>query len=96
MSKGNRMGNTGFYQICCSNECEGLPVQIERPVAAPTASASPLIAITSKLSSSTVEPSGLLPEVLVQRLEQVAARNGGSVPSLSFLCSQNKCARDIA
>jgi len=89
LSKSNCMGNTGFYQICCINECEGLLAQIERAVAAPTASASTLIAITSKLTSSTVEwPPGTFPEVLVQRLEQVAARNGGSVPLHGRIFSQ--------
>lgn len=79
LSKGNCMGNTGFYQICCMNECEGLLSQIERTVAAPTATPRELVAIASKIASSTLEAYGSLPEDLVKRLEQVAARNGGSV-----------------
>lgn len=88
LSKGNCMGNTGFYTICCINECEGLLAQIEKAVAAPAASAKTLVAIVSQLSSSTLESSGSLPAALVQRLEHVAAKSGGSVPLHGRLFSQ--------
>ena len=51
--------------------------QIERTFAEPTVTPRKLVAITSRLHLADDS----LPEDLVKRLEQVAARNGGPVAS---------------
>merc|ERR1719473_640125 len=51
----NCLATTGFYSVCCMNECEGILGQIERQLAAPTAPPQELAAIISAIPSATVD-----------------------------------------
>jgi len=88
LSQGNCLADMGFYSICCINECEGLLARLERDIAAPEASVARITATISNLSTSTVEAPRVLPQKMVRRLEEVAARNRGMVPLHGRLFAQ--------
>jgi hypothetical protein len=80
LSKANcLMGASSAYSICCMSECEGLLAQIEQKVASSEASPELLVSIVGNLSSSTVDALGALSQELVDRLDVIAQRQGGSV-----------------
>merc|ERR1719492_261234 len=57
-SGANCLASTGFYAVCCINECEAILGQIEAPAGAPAA----LAATAAGISSSTVSaPRSLSP-----------------------------------
>jgi hypothetical protein len=80
LSPGNCLADTGFYSICCINECEGLLGQLERIIGAPEATSERIVEIVQGLSSSTVEAPRMLSNRLVSQIELVAMRHGGKVP----------------
>jgi hypothetical protein len=80
LSPGNCLADTGFYSICCINECEGLLGQLERIIGAPEATPEKIVEIVQGLSSSTVEAPRTLSNRLVSQIELVAMRHGGKVP----------------
>jgi len=74
----NCIMNTPHYSVCCINECEGVLRQIENRIDGPTGSVS---AVREAVFLVTAVP--VIPVVngsLVERLEEIAAHNGGSVP----------------
>jgi len=88
LGKGNCLADMDFYSICCINECDALMGQLERTIAAPQASPERITAVLANLSTSTVEATGELSPKMSQRLNEVAARNGGRVPLHSRLFAQ--------
>merc|ERR1719428_1045328 len=50
----NCLATTGFYSVCCINECEGLLAQVESHFATPVAPPAELAAFVGALSSATV------------------------------------------
>jgi hypothetical protein len=80
LSPGNCLADTGFYSICCVNECEGLLGQLERIIGAPEATPERIVEIVQGLASSTVEAPRTLSTRLVSQIELVAMRHGGKVP----------------
>jgi hypothetical protein len=87
LAPSNCLADTGFYSICCINECEQVMAQVETAVAAPFARPDTIVSIVSNLSTTTVDASSLLPEV-VARLHSVAERHGGFVPLHGRLFAQ--------
>merc|ERR1719492_63562 len=51
-SGANCLASTGFYAVCCINECEAILGQIERQVAAPAAPPADLAGAAAGISSS--------------------------------------------
>merc|ERR550537_1584780 len=69
------------------DECEGLMGNLEQKIAAPEATSHQIAAIVSTLSSSTVAPRKL-PQTLLDRLGEIAATHGGTVPLHGRLFAQ--------
>jgi hypothetical protein len=88
LAPSNCLADTGFYSICCINECEDVMATVERLVGAPHAPPDDIVAIVSKVSTSTVEGTGTLADGLVERLMVVAQRHGGQVPLHGRLFAQ--------
>lgn len=79
---------SGFYAVCCPNECEGLFSHLEREVGEPTGSPEKISKIVAGLSTPTVEAPRSLSDSLLRRLDQVADANGGKVPLHGRLFAQ--------
>lgn len=88
-SPANCLGDSGFYSICCKNECEGLLGYLEEKIGAPEAKPSVINDLVSGLASSTVTaPHFGKTNSLLQRLEDIAANHEGMVPLHSRLFAQ--------
>jgi len=87
-SRPNCLTASGLYAVCCRNECEDLMGTLERQIAAPTAPPQLIQALVAKLHSDTTNASRVLPESLVQRLQEIAVRHGGQVPLHGRLFAQ--------
>lgn len=88
MARPNCLEASGFYAICCRNECEDLMGELEIHVKASEAQPRKIIDFVSGLSTDTVKAPRELEDSLVQRLNQVAANNGGLVPLHGRLFAQ--------
>merc|ERR1719476_637942 len=78
-SQTNCLSTSGFYSVCCTNECESLLGHLERAVAAPSASPSRIAELVSHLESDTVEAPRNLSSVQLARLSAIAEVHGGQV-----------------
>ena len=81
---------TERYYICCASLCERVLQKIEEAVAASEATAEEILAVVSNLSDvASVDDDPLqIGEVLIQRLDEVAAAHSGSVKLHGRLFSQ--------
>lgn len=82
---------SGYYMICCHNECDDILGQLESRLAAPSATAQQiLLALPASSSSRSLRASSkpLIAPRLVHRLEEVAAHHDGRVPIHGRLFSQ--------
>merc|ERR1719189_2786058 len=80
MSPTNCVTPSSFYSVCCLNECEGLMSTLERGIGAPTASPGQVADIFAHMSSDTMDAPGMLQAAQLQRLHEIAAQHGGSIP----------------
>lgn len=87
-AKSNCVAKSGYYVVCCLNECESLQDHLERSIAKPEASPKEVAAVVAHLPSSTVHAPRNLSQFLLERLEAVAVSNGGKVPLHSRLFGQ--------
>jgi hypothetical protein len=87
-SQANCIATSGFYSVCCKDECEGLLGHVEEKLAAPEASATTISAIVQNLPSSTVSSPRDLSPTLLKRLDQIATEHGGTVPIHGRLFAQ--------
>jgi hypothetical protein len=87
-SQTNCLASSGFYSVCCKDECEGLLGHIEEKLAAPEATPSAIIAIVTQLPSSTTSAPRKLSATLLGRLSQIAEEHGGLVPLHGRLFAQ--------
>merc|ERR1712194_814972 len=88
ISKTNCLAASGFYAICCSNECESLMRRVEHNIAAPSGSPARIAEVISSLSSDTVDAPRNLSSSLLGRLDEIAKHHGGEVPLYGRLFSQ--------
>lgn len=88
MSRVNCMEPSDFYVMCCRNECEDLMSHIEDKVGSSWADPQQLAVLVSELPSDTVAAPRTLSPTLLQRLDSVAANNGGKVPIHGRLFAQ--------
>jgi hypothetical protein len=79
-SKSNCVAKSSLYSLCCINECEGLLGHLEQSLAKKDVSPQEVAALVSNLPSSTVSAPRNLSQILLQRLEAVAALHHGTVP----------------
>jgi len=87
-SPSNCIASSSFYAVCCMDECEGLLGHLEQKIAAPEATSARIAALVSELSSSSVAAPHKLSPALLDRLGEIAAQNGGSVPLHGRLFAQ--------
>merc|ERR1719352_538646 len=87
-SPSNCLIDTGFYSICCVNECDNVMSKLERVIGSAGASPDLIITEISKTSTSTVSAPHKVPERMVHRLQTVADRNDGVVPIYGRLFAQ--------
>jgi hypothetical protein len=87
-SKTNCVASSGFYSICCSDECEGLTRHLETEIAAPSSTPARIADVISSLPSDTVDAPRNLSSALLGRLEEIAELHGGEVPVHGRLFSQ--------
>mmetsp|Transcript_59847 Transcript_59847/g.92997 ORF Transcript_59847/g.92997 Transcript_59847/m.92997 type:complete len:557 (-) Transcript_59847:45-1715(-) len=87
-SHANCIASSGYYSVCCKNECESLLGYLEEQIAAPRATPAAIAALVENLPSSTVTGSRKLSPELLKRLDEIAALHDGSVPLHARLFSQ--------
>jgi len=79
-SQANCIAASGFYSICCKDECESLVGHLEQHIAAPQEKPAIIAAIVASLPSSTVKAPRTLAPNLIRRLDDIALGHGGVVP----------------
>lgn len=79
---------SGFYSVCCPNECESLMSHMEKVIAAPDSTPAQVVEVIQHLSSETVIAPRNLSTSLVGRLTEIAVHHGGRVPLHGRLFAQ--------
>jgi hypothetical protein len=87
-SPSNCIASSSFYSVCCMDECEGLLGHLERDIAAPEATPARIAKLISELSSSSIVAPRKLSQALLERLGEIAATHGGTVPLHGRLFAQ--------
>lgn len=80
----NCLTPSGYYSVCCFDECESLMDQIESGLEAPMGTPEKITSLVSSLGSSNKT----LSSALLRLLDDVAAHHGGMVPVHGRLFSQ--------
>jgi len=88
ISPSNCIASSGFYSVCCKNECESLLGHIEENIGTPEARPATIASIVGNLHSQTVTSPNKLSPNLLQRLDDIAATHMGTVPLHSRLFAQ--------
>jgi len=81
----NCIASSGFYSVCCKNECESLLGHLEEKIGHPEAKPDSIAALIPTAPSPTVTK---LSTSLRQRLDEIAATHSGMVPLHSRLFAQ--------
>jgi hypothetical protein len=84
----NCIAPSGFYSICCRDECEGLLGQLETQISASEGSPRAISQIVNTLPSSTVSAPRELSAALLERLDSIAEKHDGMVPLHGRLFAQ--------
>lgn len=84
----NCIASSGFYSVCCKNECEGLFGHLEQKIGAPAATAATIAGLVVNLPSQSVVAPVPLSAKLLQRLEDIATMHKGAVPLHGRLFAQ--------
>jgi hypothetical protein len=87
-SQTNCIASSGYYSVCCIDECESLLGNLEEKIAAPEATARTILTLVESMSSSTVNSSRKLSDNLLKYLDDIAALHGGKVPLHGRLFAQ--------
>jgi len=87
-SQTNCIASSGFYSVCCKDECESLLGHIEEKLAVPEARPSDIISLVEALPSATVPVPRKLSTTLSSRLNDIAAHHGDMVPLHGRLFAQ--------
>merc|ERR1719414_1149606 len=88
LSPSNCVNTSMYYSVCCLNECEGLMSTLEQAIGAPTATSEQIAGIVAGLPADTVDVPRLIKPTQLQRLDEIAAHHGGSVPLHGRLFAQ--------
>jgi len=88
LSPSNCIAASGFYSVCCKNECDGLLGRLEEMTAGPEATPAMIATMIAALPSSTVLAPRILSDTSLQRLHDIAATHGGTVPLHGRLFTQ--------
>jgi hypothetical protein len=87
-SQTNCIASTGYYSVCCKDECENLMGQLEEKIASPEAKPAAIVAIVENMVSSTVNSSRNLSPKMLQYLDEIASLHQGAVPLHGRLFAQ--------
>jgi hypothetical protein len=92
-SRPNCLASSGFYVICCQNQCEDLMGRLENVIGAEMAAPEKVLEVVSTLSTDTVLAGRNLADsaagrTMIQRLYSMAQSNGGKVPLHGRLFAQ--------
>jgi len=87
-SASNCIASSSFYSVCCMDECESLMAHLEAEISAPEVSADRIASLIAGLPSSSVNAPRILSSALLQRLDEIAASHGGTVPMHGRLFAQ--------
>lgn len=71
---------SGYFSVCCPDECEGLLGSIEKSFATSTVTADRVVEVVSKLASATVDAPRNLSAPLLAKVGEIASHHGGYVP----------------
>jgi len=88
ISQTNCLVGSGFYSVCCFDECYGLMEHVEREIAAPSATPLRIAQVVSALHSDTVDAPRNLSSTLLARLDEIAQLHRGYVPLHGRLFAQ--------
>jgi hypothetical protein len=88
LSSNNCIASSGFYSVCCKDECEALLGHLETQVAAPETKPATIVDIIKALPSSTVPAPREISGSMLQLLDDIAATHGGVVPLHGRLFAQ--------
>jgi len=89
LSSANCIARSGFYTVCCKNECEGLLGHLEENIGSHEAKPATIAALIANIPSGLGVAPQKLSSSLLQRLEEIAASHeGGMVPLHSRLFAQ--------
>jgi len=78
-SSNNCIASSGFYSVCCKDECEALFGHMEEHIAAPEAKPEEIMDLIKQLPSASVSAPRELSATLVNRLRDIAATHDGKV-----------------
>jgi len=84
----NCIASSGFYSVCCKNECDGLLGHLEEKIGAHEAKPATIAGFVAKLLSQSTNAPPQLSAKLLQRLEEIAKTHQGSVPLHGRLFAQ--------
>jgi hypothetical protein len=87
-SQTNCIASSGFYSVCCKDECEGLMGHFEKELAASEATPDAIARIAKGLPSPTVQAPRELSATLLNRLNDIAAQHERMVPLHGRLFAQ--------
>jgi hypothetical protein len=87
-SAANCLISSGFYGVCCPDECEGLLNHLEKILAQPTVVPERIVESVSNLPSDTVDAPRNMSVHLIRRLNDIAEVHGGRVPLHGRLFAQ--------
>jgi len=84
----NCIASSGFYSVCCKNECEGLLGHLEEKIGAPEAEPATVAGLIANLPSQSVTAPLQLSAKLLQRLDDIATTHMGKDPLHGRLFAQ--------
>jgi hypothetical protein len=87
-SQTNCVASSGYYSVCCKDECESLMGQLEEQIAAPEATPSAIVGIVENIGSSTVSNARNISLKMLQYLDDIASLHDGVVPLHGRLFAQ--------
>jgi len=87
-AQANCLATSGFYSVCCIDECGSLLGDLEQRIGASKATPATIATLVTNLASSTVAAPHHIPSNLIGRLDEIAAVYDGSVPLHSRLFAQ--------
>jgi|Transcript_96320 hypothetical protein len=87
-SQTNCIASSGYYSVCCKDECEGLFGKLEEKLQAPEAKPAAIVDVVENMLSSTVKSPRTFSPKMLKYLDDIANLHQGSVPLHGRLFAQ--------
>jgi len=88
LSPSNCVAASSYYSVCCLDECEDFVDHLEKEIRAPTATPARIVELVAAMPPSTFAGQHTISALLLNRLDEIAARNDGQVPIHGRLFAQ--------